>query len=233
MDTQLEDQGGVFSVTILRADDPKRVGLFAVGRGGNPLRHLPFLQSVADHGCTIIAPHFAMLHSSIPTKEELDTRVRRLELAADNYAEVDRSMFGIGHSIGAVTLLALAGAEARTISGDAVISQSNLKFDFIFLFAPPSDFFRHPNALNSIDSQIYIRAGEKDSITPPDQALFFKDTLAQKTDVYLRIDENAGHFTYMNELPPHVVDPQTNRDIFLSSIADDVGKIVSFRQSHD
>lgn len=119
---QIRDDTEVFSLTVSEAKQPICVGLFAVGRGGNPLRHLSLLRSVVSHGCTMVAPHFAMLTAYAPTKQELDTRIRRLELALDGYAPVNQPLIGIGHSIGAVALLALSGGEARTLSGQQVIS---------------------------------------------------------------------------------------------------------------
>ena len=225
--SQLRDRAELFAVTVLEAELPKCFGLFAVGRGGNPLRHLPLLQSVVRHGCTIIAPHFAMLASSVPTKEELDTRIRRLELSADSYARTDQPIIGIGHSIGTVTLLALAGGEARTLSGDRVVSGSKWKFDCLALFAPLADFFRYPGALRSVDVRLRIRTGGKDSITPPAQAEFLKEMLAQRARVELRLDKDAGHFSYMDELPPHVIDPQPDRSAFLSVLAEDVAQFVT------
>lgn len=225
--SQMQHRAEPFTVTVLEAKQPTCVGLFAVGRGGNPLRHLPLLQSVVSHGCTIIAPHFAMLASSVPTKEELDTRIRRLQLSADRYARTDQPIIGIGHSIGTVTLLALAGGEARTLVGNRIVSGSKWKFDRLVLFAPPADFFRHPGALQSVDVRLHIRTGGKDSITPPAQAEFLKEMLAQRAPVDLRFDEDAGHFTYMDELPPHVTDSQPDRSAFLSALAEDVAQFVT------
>jgi pimeloyl-ACP methyl ester carboxylesterase len=224
---EMRDGAEAFVVTVLEAEEPKYLGLFAVGRGGNPLRHLSLLRSVVSRGCTIIAPHFAMLASSVPAKEDLDTRIRRLELSAGSYARTDQPIVGIGHSIGAMTLLALAGAEARTLSGDRVVSGSKWKFDRLALFAPPADFFRHPGALKSVDARLHIRVGGKDSITPPAQAAFLKEMLAPQAPVELCLDEDAGHFTYMDEPPPHVIDPQPDRNAFLSALADDVARFVT------
>lgn len=225
--SQIQDGTEIFDVTILEAKQPKYIGLFAVGRGGNPLRHLSLLLSMVSHGCTIIAPHFTMLMSSVPTKEELDTRIRRFELAADKYARVNQPIIGIGHSIGTVTLLVLAGGEARTLSGHRVTRGSKWKFGRLVLLAPPADFFRHPDALNSVDVPLHIRVGGKDIITPPAQALALAKLLAQQARIELCLDEDAGHFTYMDELPPHVVDPQPNRNAFLSTLAEDVAQFVT------
>lgn len=69
-----------------------------------------------------------MLTPLVPSKVELDKRVRRLEASAVEHFKADLPIVGIGHSIGAVTLLALAGGEAQTLAGDTVMSGSKLKF---------------------------------------------------------------------------------------------------------
>lgn len=224
---QLQDGAEIFTVTALEAKQPTCVGLFAVGRGGNPLRHLSLLRSIVSQGCTMVAPHFAMLASSAPTKQELDTRIRRLELALDRYACADQPIVGIGHSIGTVALLALAGGEARTLSGHRVVFGSKWNFDRLTLFAPPADFFMHPGALKSVEVHIYIRSGGKDTVTAPAHVVALKEVLAQQTQVEFCLDEDAGHFTYMDELPPHVVDPQPDRNAFLSALAEDVAQFVT------
>ena len=56
---QIRDGAEAFNVTVVEANQTsKRFVLFAVGRGGNPSRHLPLLRSVAALGCTVVAPHF-------------------------------------------------------------------------------------------------------------------------------------------------------------------------------
>jgi pimeloyl-ACP methyl ester carboxylesterase len=223
----IRDGGKSFRVTVIVAEQtPGCVVLFAVGRGGNPLRHLPLLRSLAGRGCTIIAPHEDMLASSIPTKAELDARTRRLETAAAEFCKTDLPMVGIGHSIGTVALLALAGGEAQTFAGDPVMSGSRLKFDRLALFAPLSVFFRRPGALKSVRVPIGIWAGAKDSITPPAEAELLKAMLELQAPIEIRVDEEAGHFSYMDELPPNVSDSHPDRRTFLAKLADEVGEFV-------
>jgi pimeloyl-ACP methyl ester carboxylesterase len=224
---QIRDGAEAFNVTVIEGNrTPKVVVLFAVGRGGNPSRHLPLLRSVAGRGCTVIAPHFDMLTSLIPTKEELDRRVRRLEASAAEYFKTALPIVGIGHSIGTVTLLALAGGEARTLAGDSVMVGAKLKFDRLALFAPPTDFFRRPGALESVRVPIRIWVGAKDSITPPAQAQFLKEVPALQAPIDICLDDEAGHFSYMDELPPNVTDSHPDRSRFLAALANDVGQFV-------
>jgi 3-phenylpropionate/cinnamic acid dioxygenase small subunit len=69
-----------------------------------------------------------MLTSLVPSKAELERRVRRIEASAAQYFKADLPIIDIGHSIGTVTLLALAGGEAQTLAGETVMSGSKLKF---------------------------------------------------------------------------------------------------------
>ncbi len=224
---QIVDGAEAFDVTVIEAEHPRCVGLFAVGRGGNPLRHHSLLRSIARAGCTIVAPHFAMLASHIPTKMELDYRIRRLEASADEYARTDRPIVGIGHSIGTVTLLALAGGNAQTLTGDRVLSGSKWKFARLALFAPPTDFFRRPGALISVKAPIRIWVGAKDQITPPSQAQFLKEVLESQVPIEVYGDGEAGHFTYMDEPPPNATDTHPDRKTFLAALAKDVSEFIS------
>jgi len=224
---QIRDGAETFNVTVVESNQSsKRLVLFAVGRGGNPERHLPLLRSVAALGCTVIAPQFDMLTSLVPSKAELEKRVRRLEASAAQYFKADLPIIGIGHSIGTVTLLALAGGEAQTLAGDTVMSGSKLKFDRLALFAPATDFFRRPGALKSVRVPIRTWVGAKDSITPPAQAQFLKEVLSLQGPIDICLDEEAGHFSYMDELPPNITDSHPNRSKFLASLANDVGRFV-------
>src|SRR4051812_8103105 len=107
----LSDHGLTFDAMFFEAQKPARIVLFAAGSGGNPERHVPLMTSLAEHGCNVVAPHFDRLASPRPTEEELLRRARRLRLALDAAARPGLSVMGVGHSIGATTLLALAGGQ--------------------------------------------------------------------------------------------------------------------------
>ncbi len=112
--TSLSDNGAPFDVMLLEAVRPSCIILFAVGSGGNPERHLPLLTSLSERGGTVIAPYFERPASPSPTDEELLLRSRRLRLALDFAVRPNLPVVGIGHSIGATILIALAEGQAWT-----------------------------------------------------------------------------------------------------------------------
>nr|WP_249192891.1 alpha/beta hydrolase [Yersinia sp. Marseille-Q3913] len=223
----LTSGNSVFEVTVLQAESATRCILFAAGFGGDPSRHLGLLQTFARHGISVVAPHFARLESAIPTKSELLERSHRLALAVDEYCPQNMSIAGVGHSIGTVILLMHVGAEASTLTGEQLVFRGKKVLGRLVLFTPPTDFFRRSGSLVSVKVPIQIWAGGKDLLTPPAQAAFLKETLGAQTQVEMRVVEDAGHFTFMNELPPHVNDPHPERDAFLLSLSDEVRRFLT------
>jgi len=225
--SQLSDGPHSFEVMVFEAEQPSRTALFAAGRGGNPQRHLPLLHALAQQGCTVIAPHFEQLASPVPREDEMQARARSLELAVRAFAREGLPIAGIGHSIGATMLLVMAGGHARTLAGHKVSIAPKINFDRLVLFTPATDFFRAQGALTSVDAPILSWAGAKDTVTPPAQAAFLKEALEPRSPVEVRLVEEAGHFTFMHELPPHIADPHPDRNAFLASLTDDVCRFVT------
>lgn len=215
-----------FNVTLIQAEQPVAMVFFAAGRGGSPLRHLELLRSVARQGCTVIAPHFEILASTAPTQPDLDARIKQLDMILQRYAPDRLPIMGIGHSIGCVVLLLLAGAKARTFMGHEVVAKSRWKFDGLTLLAPAVDFFRHPEASVNVETRVHLRAGGQDTIVTPEHISAFKNILPDQSKVEFYLDEDAGHFSYMDLLPPQVIDCQPDRDTFLAVLADEVAKFV-------
>jgi hypothetical protein len=50
--------------------------------------------------------------------------------------------------------------------------------------------------------------------------------LESQVPIEIRLDERAGHFSYMDELPPNVTDTHPDRSTFLASLAHEVGQLV-------
>ncbi len=220
---QLTDGQNTFTVTLIEVEQPAGLVVFAAGRGGSPLRHLGTLRALARQGYTVVAPHFDMLPAMAPTKQDLDTRIRRLQLAMQQCVSAGLSVMGMGHSLGCVALLVLAGAKARTRAGDEVAVSTPLNFDGLVLLAPAIDFFMHPDASLNVDARLYLRTGKQDSVVPPERVNVFAQKLSDPTKVDFYTDEDAGHFSYMDQLPPQVDDCQPHRQTFLSILAEDVG----------
>lgn len=112
------------------------------------------------------------------------------------------------------------------LGGQRVSVVPKINFDRLVLFTPAADFFRAPGALASVDAPILLWAGEKDTVTPPAQAAFLKEALEPGSPVEIRLVAEAGHFTFMHELPPHISDPHPDRNGFLTSFTDDVCRFV-------
>ena len=215
----LTDEAEAFDLTMLESPEPSRIVLFAVGSGGNPERHLPLLMSLAEHGCTVVAPHFARLASPMPTESDLLLRARRLRLALDSVARPGLPVAGVGHSIGATMLLALAGGQLWMRAGQRLPIAPDRRLDRLVLLTAATGFFQAPGALDAVSTPILAWAGTKDVITPPAQTEFLKRDLGARVPVEMRIVEGAGHFSFMNELPPNTMDTLPDRDAFLASLA--------------
>jgi pimeloyl-ACP methyl ester carboxylesterase len=227
----LKDGDETFDVTVVEPATPSRLVLFAVGGGGNPERHLPLLTALAASGCAIAAPHFARMTSPIPTNVGLLLRVRRLRLALESIARPALPVAGVGHSIGAAMLLALAGGHIWMRPGAplAIPPEDRLhdRLDRLALMAPATGFFRAPAALDAVRTPILAWAGTNDTITPPAQAQLLADVIGPRVPVTLRVAEGAGHFSFMDNPPPQTTEPLADRDAFLSDVRADVIRFVT------
>jgi pimeloyl-ACP methyl ester carboxylesterase len=218
----LTDDGMTFEALMLNANRPTRLVLFAAGSGGNPERHLALLNSLVENGCTVIAPYFERLVSPSPNASDLVLRVRRMQIAFDQIADPNLPAVGIGHSIGATLLLAMAGGEMWMRASERLPIKCETRLKKLVLFAPPTGFFQAPNALNAIQIPLQAWAGTLDSITPQNQIEFLRNNLPTQVSLDLNIIEGAGHFSFMNTLPPQMNDCMENREPFLKSLAVDV-----------
>lgn len=218
----LDDGGQPFEVVVLEPTRATAVVLFSVGGGGDPRRHLGFLQSLAAEGCLIAAPAAPRLVAPAPTAAELETRARRLRLAFADIAQPGLPSVGVGHSIGATLLLMLAGARGMTIAGEAVAAGREPGLERLLLMAPSADFFRAPGALDGLRARITIWAAGRDHITPLEHAELLQRRVGSRAPLELRVAPQAGHFSFMNEPPPHAEETLPDRDAFLAELAREV-----------
>lgn len=225
----LSNAGKEFEVTLLRAKEARHGILFAAGAGGSPLRHLGLLQTFSRNGISVVAPHFERSTSPMPSKADLLERSQRLALAQSEFGQHYASITGVGHSLGTVILLMHAGATAWTRTGEKVTYSGRQYLNQLVLLAPPADFFSAPSALASVQVPVKIWTGGKDTLTPPSQALFIQSEIQTVTDVYVVND--AGHFTFMNTLPPHITDSHPSRESFLLNLGEEISRFVSGYQA--
>ncbi len=222
----LRDGTGSFNVTALETDRPSRVVVFAVGGGGDPGRHLPLLEALAENGCTVVAPHFDRMVTPSPAESDLLLRARRLRLALDSVPP-GLPAAGVGHSIGSAILLALAGAQAWMGPDRPLPIATDVRFDRLALLAPATGYFRAPSALDAVHVPILAWAGSHDSVTPPAQTVFLGESLGPRIPIEVRVTPDAGHFAFMHAPPPNEPTSLLDRDAFLADLTAEVCRFVT------
>lgn len=222
----LQDESESFQVSVHEAKEFSPVVLFAVGAGGNPERHVTLLDTLKEAGCTVVAPHFPRLRSLEPTEAELMIRARRICLTLDAFVQPDATAAGVGHSIGATILLALAGGQMWSRLGERIDIQADGRLTRLGLIAPPTGFFQVPGALDAVHVSIQVWVGSADSITPPAQSEWLAQTMRGWQTVNVRIADGAGHFSFMDQPPPHTVEPLQNKQAFLREFSSEICNFV-------
>ena len=172
----------------------------------------------------MVAPHFERLTNQLVSAPELASRTRRLRLALDYAAHLEKAVDAVGHSIGAAILIGLAGGQMSMHDGERVNVEADERIERVVVFTPAMDFFKAPGALDKVRTPMQAWAGSLDSITPASQTVFLKTALGSLVDA--RFIEGAGHFSFMNELPPNVVDTLEDRESFLAHLALEVGRFL-------
>lgn len=223
-----QDVDGTFDVSVFESPEPKRVVLFGVGGGGDPRRHLPLLECLCEAGCTVVAPHFEMMKSHFLTGAELTARARRMRLALDSAARPRIPVAGVGHSIGAAMLLALAGGLAWTRGGELAGIERDGRLERLVLMAPATDFFQVQGALDKVCLPILVFAGTEDIVTPLSRVRMMESAVGDPSLLELRVVEGAGHFSFMNVPPPASTEPLADRASFLESLAAAVLEFIEY-----
>lgn len=202
----------------------KRAVIFAAGSGGNPERHKPLLESLIECNCSVIAPYFERIVSPMPSDEELEKRISSINAALNLLGNLKIPFLGVGHSIGAALLLGFAGGQMWTKSGKRLKIEPDKGFEKLVLFTPPTGFFQAPQSLDKVKIPIQLWAGSADKMTPLKEIEILANLIKLNSDVDFRIAEGAGHFSFMNSLPPSIEDTMKNRDDFIRGLVTDVCK---------
>jgi pimeloyl-ACP methyl ester carboxylesterase len=124
-----------------------------------------------------------------------------------------------------MTLLTLAGAVGSTIARERLDIARDERLTRLALFAPATDFFRAPGALDDLGATILAWVGTNDTITPPTQAALLKQ--APRAQVEVRVIEGADHFSFMDVRPPQMVEPLADREGFFARLVSEVAEFVT------
>lgn len=222
----LQDGVETFEVLVHQTTKISAAVLFAVGSGGQPERHATLLDSLADSGFMVVAPHFERLASPVPSEAALTLRARRLSLALDAFVQPGATVAGVGHSIGAATLVALAGAQMWLAPGRRVHIVPDSRLSRIALLAPPTGFFQAPGALDAVQVPVLAWVGAADNITPPAQTEWLAQALRDRQTVDVRVTDGAGHFSFMDQPPPQTSEPLPNKQAFLREHSREICRFV-------
>jgi len=149
-----------------------------------------------------------------------------LSLALDAFVQPGATAAGVGHSIGAATLVALAGAQMWLGPGRRVNIAPDGRLTRLALLAPPTGFFQAPGALDAVRVPILAWVGSEDGITPPAQTEWLAHAMRDWQTVDVRLTAGAGHFSFMDLPPPHTTEPLPNKQAFLREYSSVVCKFV-------
>ncbi|WP_216905462.1 alpha/beta hydrolase family protein [Nocardia noduli] len=195
-----------------------RVVVFVAGAGGDPRRHLPLLEALADNGCRVIAPCFRRFDTPQPSTVELVSRLRDLIDALEREASPEAEVTAIGHSIGGWAALCLAGATPYGRDGEPMKVPREPRVGRLVLYAPAAGWFAVPGALDAVTAPMLVYAGALDTVTPVAQATHLKTAPAP---VDLRVVPDAGHFSFMHTPPPGThEDPAFDHHGFLTELTE-------------
>jgi pimeloyl-ACP methyl ester carboxylesterase len=223
----LADGAAEFTVAHYEPAAPAHTVLFAAGRGGDPRRHAPLLRALAERGCRVVAPRFELIASLRPSADDLALRARRLRLALDALAPGGGAVAGVGHSIGATLLLALAGAQPWLGPGQPLPIERAPRLARLALLAPTTGFFQAPRALDAVTAPLLVWSGDRDDVTPPSHGELLARALRPRVAVELRVAAGAGHFSFMDVPPPHTAEPHADRDALLAEVTASVAAFVT------
>tara|TARA_R110000796_G_scaffold41132_4_gene101726 strand:- start:20250 stop:20654 length:405 start_codon:yes stop_codon:yes gene_type:complete len=99
---------------------------------------------------------------------------------------------GVGHSLGAAALLALAGGQIWLAAGRHVEIVPDGRLTRLVLLTPPMGFFQVEGALDAVQTPILAWAGSRDSITPAAHVDVLVGALSGRLPLDVRVTEGPG-----------------------------------------
>ena len=193
--------------------------LFSHGHGGSSELYPTITNYLAEQGFIVAAvEHFGnnRKNGSLNNSDEnLVLRPRHLSLTIDAVLKdseiggrIDwENIFGVGHSLGGYSLVALAGGQPWTITGKKLKVESDPRMKGMVLLAPGVGWFNAPHALDAVKLPILVLHAEHDLITPFWNTEILLNRVPDKGRVRARTVPGAGHFSFLSPFPAHLKVP--------------------------
>lgn len=192
------------------------------GNNGTPWTHRETARALVHAGYAVVTvEHLGNSRTDASlanTSDNLANRPRHLRLAIDwalSHCELKEhvsrtNVFGLGHSIGAYTVLAAAGGEPSMAYGPGrlgprVAVEHDPRLRALVLLAPASPWFIPEGSLENVDVPILLWSGELDSLAPAMHSDIILRGVARRERVEHRVEAGAGHFSFQSPFPPSMV----------------------------
>ena len=205
-------------------DAPPAPGLHPVcvishGAGGSHLLYRTIATHLARAGYIAVCPEAPRDnrndHSLSYSDAAVTNRTTHLPATLDailSHAQVgptsDRARIGIvGHSLGGCAALALAGGQPWARNGTPIPVRADPRFRAAVLMAPASAYYRGPDSLAKVSSNLLVLAGEKDEVTPAEDIRRDLGGLPPSVACEFVVVRNAGHYSFLSPFPADMRSP--------------------------
>jgi len=204
---------------------PRPVVLISHGNTGSPFTHRGTAMALVQAGFVVLLPeHLGNSRSDASltgTVELLRVRPQQIHdafaalhadvLLASHVSPVHRVL--IGHSIGAYTALAAAGAQPVNTPFDRPATEPTLlevtrlnDVAGLVLLAPAAGWFIPPAQLDGVKAPVLLFRGEKDAVTPAFHSQILRTGLPATSLKEIEVP-NAGHFSFQTPFPTQMQVP--------------------------
>lgn len=235
--TESEEHFGPYPLEVAK-DSPPTAGSWPLvvishGNSGTPWAYRQMAKHLVQAGYVVALPahtgNTRLDNTLAGTAANLENRPRHISLSID--AALGDTVLGahiadagvavIGHSIGAYTALAVAGAQPWTgphESKGAPPSPVNVRADnrvcALVLLNPATPWYV-AGSFSEVRVPILIRTGEQDKLTPLEHAYRVIDGVPDASLVEHKDIPGANHFAFMSKFPPEMTRPnfQPSQDL--------------------